>query len=171
MAMPFPLLPLAALLLLPTNATTTPQPSAPQQLRGSAPGAAPPPVPSFPKYAVSASTLTVGGFTSAGNTQTAGVWAPAPQRAGQKFPVIAFGHGWGTGGRFSAPNYSDLISAIAAHGMIVIAPESCSLNTYCTRFDQDLFRALAYAKEHANDTSSVFAHADVARLGMVGHSM
>ena len=37
--------------------------------------------------------------------------------------------------------------------------------------DQDLFRALAYAKEHANDTSSVFAHANVARLGMVGHSM
>ena len=170
--MAFPLLPLAALLLLPTSATTTPQPSAPQQLRGSPTlAAAPPPVPSFPKYAVSASTLTVGGFTSAGNTQTAGVWAPAPQRAGQKFPVIAFGHGWGTGGRFGAPNYSDLISAIAAHGMIVIAPESCSLNTYCTRFDHDLFRALAYAKEHANDTSSVFAHADVARLGMVGHSM
>ena len=101
-----------------------------------------------------------------------------PKPGDETFPVIAFGHGWGVDGPYVGPSYSQLLTTIASFGFIIIAPESCSENIYCTTFDQDLYRALDFAKNASTPGSingtvprTPWRHADVSRLGIAGHSM
>jgi len=101
-----------------------------------------------------------------------------PKPGDETFPVIAFGHGWGVDGPYVGPSYSKLLTTIASFGFIIIAPESCSENIYCTTFDQDLYRALDFAKNASTPGSingtvprTPWRHADVSRLGIAGHSM
>ena len=64
---------------------------------------------------------------------------------GEKFPVIAFGHGYLAGGLVTAPTYFKNLISLASWGNIVLAPLSCKGE--CFNFHEDLAAALRIVRD------------------------
>ena len=67
------------------------------------------------------------------------------QSLGEKFPVIAFGHGYGAGGLLTPTTYFKNMISLASWGHIVLAPLSC--RGECFNFHEDLAAALRLVRD------------------------
>lgn len=122
---------------------------------------------------------------------------PSSAKKGEKFPVVAFAHGFLAGG-LALDLYNTHLAGIASYGFVVIAPKSCILGcsppkdavelsssmdvnvqadcipftdgTRWTSFVHENTRALDYAKNHSSAPWASIIDWD-AGAGIVGHSM
>lgn len=87
--------------------------------------------------------------------------------SGERFPVVAYAHGWMAGGPALNSTYTDLWDLIASSGYVVVAFKAGLFN-YCKNEQHDLLHALEWARTSADIQDLVDLDLPSA---IAGHSM
>jgi uncharacterized protein len=98
------------------------------------------------------------------------------------FPVVIALHGYIESGIYKTMDYSTRYAdAIAKNGYIVLHPNMRGFppsdgptghaHDYLTGYTVDVLNLLAYVRKEAGQKGSIFANADISRLGIWGHSI
>lgn len=124
----------------------------------------------------------VDALDSSGASHGINVWYPVGAK-GQKFPLIAYAHGFTDGGKSVANHYDNHLTELAAFGYIIAAHESC--DTGCSdwatnpgdptgfkNYYKQQWKVLDWAKERARSGDPLFSAMNLAiGVGIAGHSM
>ena len=93
-----------------------------------------------------------------------------PTEGSGPFPVITFMHGVKSGGKYTYGNYGKVLTYLASHGYIVLAPRVCQ-DDLCLGLDEDLLISLSYAKKQYDLGDTAFSYASFDKVGLLGYSM
>lgn len=114
--------------------------------------------------------------------QAIDVWYPVGAE-GQKFPLIAYAHGFGDGDESVANHYVNHLNELAAFGYIIAASEACNIGCsdlaslsgdppgFKNYYNQQL-KVIDWAKESAASGDPIMLAMDLdVGVGVAGHSM
>jgi hypothetical protein len=96
------------------------------------------------------------------------IFRPACMKKGEKYPVIA----WANGTCGETHGYSGLLSTVASHGFVVIAPNSTWTAAVTTAAGTPVqVSAMDYAEAlNADAKSPLYQRLDMSKVGAMGHS-